>query len=62
MRELDQIGGLLSRGDTEEAARQAYALAPRFPDAHGLFNLLGVAAAAATVRMTPSRHSIAPFT
>ena len=46
MRELDRIGGLLSHGETEEAARQAYALAPRFPDAHGLFNLLGVAAAA----------------
>lgn len=46
MRDLDQIGGLLSHGETEEAARQAYALAPRFPDAHGLFNLLGVAAAA----------------
>ena len=44
MRELDQIGSLLTRGEANEAAKQAYALAPRFPDAHGLLNLLGVAA------------------
>jgi len=44
IRELDRIAGLLTGGKANEAARQAYALAPKFPDAHGLLNLLGVAA------------------
>ena len=46
MKELDDIARALSLGEAEAAARRAYALAPKFPDAHGLFNLLGVAAAA----------------
>lgn len=45
MQQLDHIAGLLSRGGMEDAAKQAYALASRFPDAHALFNILGVAAA-----------------
>jgi len=44
MRDLDQIGNLLVQGKAKEAAKQAYSLAPRFPDAHCLLNLLGVAA------------------
>jgi len=44
MRELDHIAGLLGGGRANDAAKQAYALAPRFPEAHGLLNLLGVAA------------------
>ena len=46
MKELDDIARALSLGEAETAARRAYALAPKFSDAHGLFNLLGVAAAA----------------
>ena len=46
MKELDEIAHALSRGEAEAAAMRAYALAPKFPDAHALFNLLGVAAAA----------------
>ena len=45
MQQLDHIAGLLSRGGMEDAAKQAYALASKFPDAHALFNILGVAAA-----------------
>ena len=44
MRDLDQIAKLLTQGEAEEAAKRAYGLAPRFPDAHLLLNLLGVAA------------------
>ena len=46
MKELDDIARALSLGEAEAAARRAYALAPKFSDAHGLFNLLGVSAAA----------------
>ena len=46
MKELDEIAHALSHGEAEAAAMRAYALAPKFPDAHALFNLLGVAAAA----------------
>ena len=44
MQDLEHIGKLLSRGEATEAAKQAYNLASRFPNAHFLLNLLGVAA------------------